>query len=42
VACGLECAIVVSALGFVIQALVILGSPLAWLRRVPDGEKLPA
>jgi MFS family permease len=36
--CGLECAILVSALGFVIQALVILGSPLPRLREVPDAE----
>jgi MFS family permease len=38
VVCGLECAIIVSALGFLIQALVILGSPLPRLRAVPDAE----
>ena len=35
VTCGLECAIVVSALGFLIQALIVLGSPLARLAMVP-------
>jgi predicted MFS family arabinose efflux permease len=36
VACGLECAVIVSALGFLVQALVILGSPLPRLEAVPD------
>jgi predicted MFS family arabinose efflux permease len=40
--CGLECAIVVSALGFLIQALVILGSPLPRLREVPGAEIAPS
>jgi predicted MFS family arabinose efflux permease len=40
--CGLECAIVVSALGFLIQALVILGSPLLRLRDVPGEEIAPS
>ena len=38
VACGLECAVIVSALGFLVQALVILGSPLPRLRGVPGEE----
>jgi predicted MFS family arabinose efflux permease len=42
VACGLECAIVVSAFGFLIQALVILGSPLRRLRAVSDAEIAPS
>ncbi|HKZ06173.1 MAG TPA: MFS transporter [Methylomirabilota bacterium] len=36
VACGLECAVIVSALGFLVQALLILGSPLPRLEVVPD------
>ena len=42
VTCGLECAIVVSALGFVVQALIILGSPLAGLATVPDARAAAA
>jgi hypothetical protein len=42
VTCGLECAIVVSALGFLVQALVILGSPLAGLAAVPEASATPA
>ena len=38
VACGLEWSIVVSALGFLVQALIILTSPLAGLGAVPDGR----
>jgi MFS family permease len=38
VACGLECAVIVSALGFLVQALVILGSPLPRLEVVPGEE----
>ena len=41
-ACGLECAIVVSALGFLIQALVILGSPLRRRREVSGAEIAPS
>lgn len=40
--CGLECAIVVSALGFVFQALIILGSPLAGLATVPEARAVAA
>lgn len=42
VTCGLECAIVVSALGFVVQALIILGSPLAGLATVPEARAAAA
>jgi MFS family permease len=38
VACGLECAVLVSALGFLVQALMILGSPLPRLQAVPGEE----
>ncbi len=42
VMCGLECAIAVSALGFLVQALIVLGSPLARLAVVPPGAAEPA
>jgi predicted MFS family arabinose efflux permease len=41
VACGLECAVIVSALGFLVQALLILGSPLPRLQAVPSEEAEP-